>query len=92
MTKSGHLQGVSGSVATINLAPFTNYLFFAHTYVYFIQTYSRSFEYYGIIPAPEDFLTLNNDGLNLKIIKNIGSSFYATILNMGKNNYNFLDT
>lgn len=93
VTKSGHLQGVSGSVATINLAPFTNYLFFAYTYVYFIQTYSRSFEYYGIIPAPEDFITLNNvDGLNLKIIKNIGSSFYATILNMGKNNYNFLDT
>lgn len=91
MARSGYIQGISGSVATIKLAPFTNYLFFAYMYVYFIQTYSQIFELRGLLSAPEDFITLNTDGLNLKITKNTGSSFYMSVLNMGGNNYNFLD-
>lgn len=91
VAKSGHMKGVSGSVATIKLAPFTNYLFFAYTYVYFIQTFSRTFEFCGLFPAPEDFITLNTDGLDLKIAKNTGYSFYMSVLNMGSNSYNFLD-
>lgn len=91
VARSGYIQGISGSVATIKLAPFTNYLFFAYMYVYFIQTYSRTFELRGLIPAPEDFITLNTDGLNLKITKNTEYSFYMSVLNMGGNKYNFLD-
>lgn len=91
VARSGYVQGISGSVAIIKLAPFTNYLFFAYMYVYFIQTYSQTFELHGLIPAPEDFITLNTDSLNLKITKNTGYSFYMSVLNMGGNKYNFLD-
>ena len=91
VARSGYVQGISGSVATIKLAPFTNYLFFAYMYVYFIQTYSQTFELHGLIPAPEDFITLNTDSLNLKITKNTEYSFYMSVLNMGGNKYNFLD-
>lgn len=91
VARSGYVQGISGSVATIKLAPFTNYLFFAYMYVYFIQTYSQTFDLHGLIPAPEDFITLNTDSLNLKITKNTEYSFYMSVLNMGGNKYNFLD-
>lgn len=90
IVKSGYFKGISGDVAVITLSPFFNYLYLAYKYVYLIQTYSRTAEIIPIIAAPEDFFTLNTNGLSLNITKITSCSFYASIFNMGSNQHNFL--